>query len=31
LVLDISPSSGGLLINILDTKTDDQTQIIIPN
>lgn len=31
LVLDISPSSDGLLINILDTQTGDQTQIIIPN
>lgn len=31
LVLDISPSSEGLLINILDTQTGDQTQIIIPN
>jgi len=31
LVLDISQTSDGLLINILDTKTGDQTQIIIPN
>ena len=31
LVLEISPSSEGLLINILDTDTGDQTQIIIPN
>lgn len=31
LVLDISPSTDGLLINILDTQTGDQTQIIIPN
>jgi len=31
LVLEISPTSGGLLINILDTETGDQTQIIIPN
>ena len=31
LVLDISPSTEGLLINILDTETGDQTQIIIPN
>ncbi|MCA0931258.1 MAG: curli assembly protein CsgF [Flavobacteriaceae bacterium] len=31
LVLEISPSTEGLLINILDTQTGDQTQIIIPN
>ena len=31
LVLEISPTSDGLLINILDTQTGDQTQIIIPN
>lgn len=31
LVLDISPSTNGLLINILDTQTGDQTQIIIPD
>lgn len=31
LVLEISPTDGGLLINILDTQTGDQTQIIIPN
>lgn len=31
LVLEISPTSEGLLINILDTQTGDQTQIIIPN
>ena len=31
LVLDISPTEDGLLINILDTQTGDQTQIIIPN
>ena len=31
LVLDISPTTDGLLINILDTQTGDQTQIIIPN
>lgn len=30
LVLDISPSTDGLLINILDTENGDQTQIIIP-
>jgi len=31
LVVEITPSSGGLLINILDTSTGEQTQIIIPN
>lgn len=31
LVVDISPSKGGLLINILDTNTGEQTQITIPN
>jgi len=31
MVLDISPTEDGLLINILDTQTGDQTQIIIPN
>jgi curli production assembly/transport component CsgF len=31
LMVEISPSSGGLLINILDTKTGEQTQITIPN
>lgn len=31
LVVDVSPTSGGLLINILDTKTGEQTQITIPN
>jgi curli production assembly/transport component CsgF len=31
LVVDISPTTGGLLINILDTSTGEQTQIIIPN
>jgi len=31
LVLEISPSASGLIINILDTQTGDQTQIIIPN
>ena len=31
LVVDISPSTGGLLINILDTNTGEQTQITIPN
>ncbi|MFK5958647.1 MAG: curli assembly protein CsgF [Lutibacter sp.] len=31
LVVEISPSSGGLLVNILDTSTGEQTQITIPN
>ena len=31
LVLEVSPTTDGLLINILDTQTGDQTQIIIPN
>ena len=31
LMVEISPTSGGLLINILDTKTGEQTQITIPN
>lgn len=31
LVVDVSPTTGGLLINILDTKTGEQTQITIPN
>ena len=31
LVVDISPSSTGLVVNILDTSTGEQTQIIIPN
>ena len=31
MVLEISSTSDGLLINILDTQTGDQTQIIIPN
>lgn len=31
LVVDVTPSSGGLLINILDSTTGEQTQIIIPN
>ncbi|AMC11947.1 curli assembly protein CsgF [Lutibacter profundi] len=31
LVVDVSPTSGGLLINILDTSTGEQTQITIPN
>ena len=31
LVVEVSPSSGGLLVNILDTTTGEQTQITIPN
>ena len=31
LVVDITPATGGLSINILDTTTGDQTQITIPN
>lgn len=31
LVVEISPGSGGLIVNILDTGTGEQTQIIIPN
>ena len=31
LVIDITPSTGGLSINILDTVTGEQTQITIPN
>jgi len=31
MVLEITPTADGLLINILDTQTGDQTQIIIPN
>ncbi|PCH99405.1 MAG: curli assembly protein CsgF [Flavobacteriaceae bacterium] len=31
LVVDISPTINGLLINVLDTSTGDQTQITIPN
>lgn len=31
LVLEITPTTDGLLINILDTQTGDQTQITIPN
>ena len=29
--VDVYPSSGGLTLNILDTNTGEQTQIIIPN
>lgn len=31
LVVKISPSNDGLSVNILDTTTGEQTQIIIPN
>lgn len=31
LVVEISPSNSGLSVNILDTTTGEQTQIIIPN
>lgn len=31
LAIDIYPSSEGLVINILDTNTGEQTQIVIPN
>ena len=31
LVVEVSPTSGGLSVNILDTSTGEQTQIIIPN
>jgi len=31
LVVDIKPASNGLSVNILDTSTGEQTQIIIPN
>lgn len=31
LAIDIYPSNEGLVINILDTNTGEQTQIIIPN
>lgn len=31
LVVDVSPTTGGLSVNILDTSTGEQTQIIIPN
>ncbi len=31
LVVDVQPTSNGLSINILDTSTGEQTQIIIPN
>ena len=31
LVVEITPTSGGLSLNIFDTNTGEQTQIIIPN
>jgi curli production assembly/transport component CsgF len=31
LVVDISPTAGGLNIDIFDINTGEQTQIIIPN
>ena len=31
LLIEIFPSSEGLVINILDTSTGDQSQVIIPN
>lgn len=31
LVVEISPTTGGLSVNILDTTTGEQTQITIPN
>lgn len=31
LAVEIYPSSGGLTVDILDTKTGEQTQVIIPN
>lgn len=31
LSIDVYPSSGGLTVDILDTKTGEQTQVIIPN
>lgn len=31
LAIDIYPSDVGLVINILDTNTGEQTQIVIPN
>ncbi|RZT00078.1 curli production assembly/transport component CsgF [Aquimarina brevivitae] len=31
LFIEIFPSSEGLIINILDTSTGDQSQVIIPN
>ena len=31
LVVDITPTTGGLSVDIFDTNTGEQTQIIIPN
>ncbi len=31
LAVEIYPSSGGLTVDILDTKTGEKTQVIIPN
>lgn len=31
LIVDVTPTAKGLSVNILDTKSGDQTQIIIPN
>lgn len=31
LALDVYPSEGGLVIDILDTNTGEQTQVVIPN
>jgi curli production assembly/transport component CsgF len=31
LSVEIYPSAGGLTVDILDTKTGEQTQVIIPN
>lgn len=31
LAVDIYPSNEGLVINILDTNTGEQTQVVIPN
>lgn len=31
LSVEVYPSSGGLTVSILDTKTGEQTQVIIPN
>jgi curli production assembly/transport component CsgF len=31
LSVEIYPSSGGLTVDILDTTTGEQTQVIIPN
>ncbi|MBI9041800.1 curli production assembly/transport component CsgF [Lutibacter sp.] len=31
LVVEVSPTSNGLSVNILDTSTGEQTQITIPN